>query len=89
MGRSRSPWPLRGHGSLEARLAELLGSGVPPPGFDRILDVLPCRTAAAATVQVGNGARTTLFHDHLLLGRTGARWRILSKTFAPRAWPQG
>ncbi len=30
--------------ALEARLAELLGSGVPPPGFDRILDVLPCRT---------------------------------------------
>ena len=53
--------------------------------------------------QVGNGARTTLFVDHLLLGRgaaaaddddssssnntAGGAWRILSKTFAPRPWP--
>ena len=51
------------------------------------VELLPCGTAAAATVHVGNGACTTVFHDHLLLGRTGGRWRILSKTFAPRPWP--
>lgn len=56
------------------------------------VDVLPCGTAAAAIVHVGNGARTRLFVDHLLLGRdaeaaSDGAWRILSKTFAPLAWP--
>ena len=29
--------------ALRSRVATLLGSGTPPPGFDRILDVVPCR----------------------------------------------
>ena len=54
------------------------------------LDVLPCQTAAAATVHVGNGARDTVFTDHLLLGRDEREdWRILDKVFAPRPWPTG
>jgi hypothetical protein len=54
------------------------------------IDVLPCQTAAAATVHVGNGAQTTVFVDHLLLGYSGGeeQWKILSKTFTPRAWPK-
>jgi len=54
---------------------------------DRItqLDLMP--SAAAATVHVGNGARTALFVDHLLLGHHEGRWQILSKTFSPRAYP--
>ena len=54
------------------------------------LEVLPCQTAAAATVHVGNGARDTVFTDHLLLGRDESEdWRILCKVFAPRPWPEG
>jgi hypothetical protein len=53
------------------------------------VDVLPCQTAAAVTIQVGNGAQTTLFVDHLLLGCKGSHWKILSKTFTPRSWPSG
>ena len=56
------------------------------------VDVLAGTTAAAAaaTVHVGNGAQTTLFVDHLLLGYSAKekRWKILSKVFTPRAWPQ-
>ena len=61
---------------------------------DRIVavDVLSCGTAAAATVHVGNGARTELYVDHLLLARDSAdassAWRIISKTFSPRPWPK-
>ena len=55
-----------------------------------VADVLPCQTAAAATVHVGNGARDTVFTDHLLLGRDEREdWRILDKVFAPRPWPTG
>jgi hypothetical protein len=50
------------------------------------IDALPCQTAATATVHVGNGARTLIFVDHLLLGRCNDKWKILSKTFTPRAW---
>ena len=42
---------------------------------------------AAATVKVGNGARTLVFVDHLLLGKHGTSgWKILSKTFSPQLW---
>jgi len=55
------------------------------------IDLLPCRTAAAAVVHVGNGARSRLFVDHLLLALNAdaadGSWKIISKTFAPRAWP--
>lgn len=60
------------------------------------VDLLPCRSAAALTVRVGNGARNRLFTDHLLMatgpvegeaGGVGGGWRIVSKTFAPRPWP--
>jgi hypothetical protein len=56
------------------------------------MDVLPCQTAAAATVTVGNAAQTAVFVDHLLLGRhqeeeEQTAWRVLSKTFAPSLWP--
>jgi hypothetical protein len=45
--------------------------------------------AAAATVRVGNGARTLVFEDHLLLGYSDdqKQWNILSKTFSPKVWP--
>ena len=53
------------------------------------LDVMPSGGAASATVHVGNGARTSLFVDHLLLGRRDDdRWQILSKTFSPRPFPK-
>jgi len=53
----------------------------------KTLDVSACGTMAAATVQVGNGAQTTLFEDYLLLGRSPTtKWQILSKIFSPRAW---
>lgn len=53
------------------------------------VDVLPCQTAASAIVHVGNGACTLLFCDHLLLGKfDNTTWKILSKTFSPRLWPQ-
>lgn len=43
--------------------------------------------AAAAIVRVGNGARTLVFVDHLLLGKQGkSGWKILSKTFSPQLW---
>eukprot|EP00966_Prymnesium_polylepis_P066591 1545982-Prymnesium_polylepis.1 len=37
--------------ALRARVAALLGGGAPPPGFDRVLDVLPCRTDLAVCTQ--------------------------------------
>lgn len=37
------------------------------------VEVLPCRTLAAATVRVGNGAQTAVFVDHLLWGRRRRR----------------
>lgn len=51
------------------------------------LDTMP--SAAAATVHVGNGAQTTVFVDHLLLGyhENMNMWKILSKTFSPRPYP--
>ena len=52
------------------------------------VNVLPCQTAAAAIVHVGNGAQTNVFVDHLLLGNNNGDWKILSKTFATRKWPQ-
>jgi hypothetical protein len=64
------------------------------------IDMLPCRTIAAATVHVGNGERSRLSVDHLILaygdwgteGRASdgaaGEWRILSKTSSPRPWPQ-
>ena len=45
--------------ALGSRVAELLGSGVPPPGFDRVLDVLPCRPDLGVCEQ-GGGDRTAL-----------------------------
>lgn len=51
--------------------------------------VLPCQTAAAATVRVGNGARTFVFEDHLLLGWSeSCGWQIQSKTFSAQPWPK-
>lgn len=53
------------------------------------LDVLPCALAAAATVEVGNGAQTNVFCDHLLLARPSIKdtnWQIVSKVFSPRHW---
>ena len=45
--------------------------------------------AASAIVRVGNGGRTLVFEDHLLLGQSqGGVWKILSKTFSPQSWPQ-
>ena len=57
------------------------------------IDLLPCKSVAAATVLVGNGACTNLFCDHLLLGKSGdsdggSIWKILSKTFSVRNWPK-
>ena len=40
--------------ALGSRVAELLGSGVPPPGFDRIIDLLPCRADLGVCAQ-GSG----------------------------------
>jgi hypothetical protein len=57
------------------------------------MDILPCQTAAAATVHVGNGACTNVFVNHLLLGKRNDsddeddKWCILSKTFSVRHWP--
>ena len=65
--------------------------GVESSQHDAVLavDILPCRTAAAATVLVGNGACSRLFCDHLLLGSDAdGEWRILSKTFSVRQWPE-
>lgn len=39
--------------ALSGRMAELLGSGVPPPGFDRILDMLPCSADLGLCAQGG------------------------------------
>ena len=51
------------------------------------IDISCGGTAAAATVRVGNGARTIVFEDHLLLGRGEKdQWKILSKTFSPQLW---
>lgn len=54
---------------------------------DVIVQVDILGEAAAATVHVGNGAQTTVFCDHLLLGHHSNHWKILSKTFTPRPWP--
>jgi hypothetical protein len=55
---------------------------------DSIVQVDILGEAAAATVHVGNGAQTTVFVDHLLLGCHANQWKILSKTFTPRVWPK-
>ena len=66
--------------------------------YDSILsiEILPCRSVAAATILVGNGACTKIFCDHLLLGRYDGidgtakeNWKVLSKTFSVRNWPKG
>ena len=56
---------------------------------DAIVSIDVTGNAAAAVVHVGNGARTTVFVDHLLLGcgNNEPSWKILSKTFAPQSWP--
>ena len=62
--------------------------------YDAIVQIdvlLPCQTAAFAVVHVGNGSKTMVFVDHLLLGKENKDdgiWKILSKTFTPRPWPQ-
>jgi hypothetical protein len=63
--------------------------------------VLPCQTAAAVELRVGNGAADTVFHDHLLLGKqplphhhgeddrsssSSSSWKILSKIFSVQKW---
>jgi hypothetical protein len=58
---------------------------------DRIISLVlsPCQLAAVVTLQVGNGARTNVFIDHLFLGRPAVdsiHWQILSKVFSPQAW---
>lgn len=54
----------------------------------RQVDVDASGLAASAIVRVANGARTLVFEDHLLLGRShGSPWTILSKTFSPQSWP--
>ena len=55
------------------------------------IDLLNCQTAAFATVHVGNGSKTNIFVDHILLGRSNTdsdEWRVLSKVFTPRLWPE-
>lgn len=49
------------------------------------IDIIP-GGAAAATVKVGNGAKTMVFVDHLLMGKEDGSWKILSKTFSPQFW---
>ena len=57
---------------------------------DAILSMDVCGLAATATVRVGNGAQDQVFDDFLLLGKeeNASDWRILSKTFSPKVWPQ-
>lgn len=57
---------------------------------DAIVSMDVCGLAATATVRVGNGAQDTVFDDFLLLGKeeTASDWRILSKAFSPKEWPQ-
>ena len=54
------------------------------------IDYTTGANAAAATVRVGNGAKTLVFEDHLLLGQneTGDNmgWCILAKTFSSQKW---
>jgi hypothetical protein len=55
------------------------------------IDYTTGANAAAATVRVGNGAKTLVFEDHLLLGRNEtaddtAGWCILAKTFSSQKW---
>jgi len=50
------------------------------------VDMTPGGSAAAATVKVGNGARTMVFIDHLLLGKEDGNWKILSKVFTTQVW---
>lgn len=86
--------------SYLARIASQSPHPVEMSSHDAVvgIDLLPCHTAAAATVHVGatqpgddgDGARC-LHVDHLLLARSGGdgAWKIVSKTFAPRPWPSG
>jgi Putative lumazine-binding len=56
---------------------------------DAIVSMDVCGLAASATVRVGNGAQSQVFDDFLLLGKEdnhASDWRILSKTFSPKAW---
>jgi hypothetical protein len=57
---------------------------------DAIVSMDVCGLAATATVRVGNGAQDQVFDDFLLLGKeeTASDWRILSKAFSPKEWPQ-
>jgi hypothetical protein len=64
--------------------------------------VLPCQTAAAVELRVGNSSADTVFHDHLLLGKQqppmnhhgdddrssslSSSWKILSKIFSVQKW---
>ena len=58
------------------------------------IDYTTGANAAAATVRVGNGAKTLVFEDHLLLGRNESAgdnddnmgWCILAKTFSSQKW---
>ena len=102
-GRS-DPWSAPAGALLEIPLATYLdGVASQRPhadgarAHDQIvsIDILPCHTAASATVHVGNGSMDTVFVDHLLLAKAQPTadgvlhggWRVLSKTFAPRPWP--
>jgi hypothetical protein len=56
------------------------------------IDYTSGANAAAATVRVGNGAKTLVFEDNLLLGRSDSTdndnlgWFILAKTFSSQKW---
>ena len=86
--------------SYLARIASQSPHPVEMSSHDAVvgIDLLPCHTAAAATVHVGatqpgdDGDVARCLHvDHLLLARSGGdgAWKIVSKTFAPRPWPSG
>jgi hypothetical protein len=91
----RSDWSAPVGCLLEVPLATYLdgvSSQVPHPDASSAVDAIHtldiCGDMAAVTLQVGNGAQTNVFVDHLLLGRHQENdWKILSKTFSPQAWP--
>lgn len=56
--------------------------------YDQVLGlhVLPCRSVAAVSLRVGNGTCSSVYHDHLLLGKQKNCWLILSKVFSVHGW---
>lgn len=72
---------------------EGVGSQTPHENSSKINDSIVSldvhANIAAATVTVGNGAKTNVFCDHLLLVRSDVNdpdWKIVSKVFSSWAW---